>query len=75
VNDIFMVRGFGVSKMSLRIFNRQGLLLFESKNQNIGWDGTYKGNPQPMDAYVWTLEIEYFTGEKLRRRGDVTLIR
>ncbi|MFN9108458.1 MAG: PKD domain-containing protein, partial [Bacteroidota bacterium] len=75
VNDIFLVRGFGISKMTLRIFNRQGLLLFESRSQNIGWDGTFKGVPQPMDAYAWTLELEYFTGEKLRRKGDVTLIR
>jgi gliding motility-associated-like protein len=75
VNDKFLVRGFGITKMTLRIFNRQGLLLFESRSQNIGWDGTYQGIPQPMDAYAWTLEIEYFTGEKIRRKGDVTLIR
>ena len=75
VNDVFMVRGFGISKMVLRVFNRQGLLVFESRNPNFGWDGTYKGAPQPMDAYAWTLELEYFTGEKVRRKGDVTLIR
>jgi gliding motility-associated-like protein len=75
MNDVFLVRGFGIVNMTLRIFNRQGLLLFESKSQNIGWDGTYKGVQQPMDAYAWTLEVEYFTGEKTRRRGDVTLIR
>jgi gliding motility-associated-like protein len=75
VNDLFFVRGFGISKMTLRIFNRQGLMIFESKSQNNGWDGTYSGKPQPMDAYAWTLDIEYFTGEKLRKNGDVTLIR
>jgi gliding motility-associated-like protein len=75
INDIFLVRGFGIVRMTFRIFNRQGLLVFESKSQNIGWDGNYNGSPQPMDAYAWTLDIEYFTGEKLRRTGDVTLIR
>ncbi|MFN5333733.1 MAG: PKD domain-containing protein [Bacteroidota bacterium] len=75
INDIFLVRGFGITKMTLRIFNRQGLLVFESKSQNIGWDGTYNGTPQPMDAYAWTLDVEYFTGEKFRKKGDVTLIR
>lgn len=74
-NDIFRVRGFGISKMIFRIYNRQGLLLFESRSFDIGWDGTYKGVPQPMDAYAWTLEAEYFTGEKIRKKGDVTLIR
>ena len=75
INDVFLVRGFGISKMTLRIFNRQGVMVFESRSPNVGWDGTYKGTLQPMDAYAWTLEIEYFTGEKLRRKGDVTLIR
>jgi len=75
VNDIFMVRGFGISKMTLRVYNRQGLLVFESRTPSIGWDGTYKGVPQPMDAYAWTLDVEYFTGEKVRKKGDVTLIR
>lgn len=75
VNDVLYVRGFGITKMTLRIFNRQGLKVFESVSQNIGWDGTYKGVPQPMDAYAYTLDIEYFTGEKVRKQGDVTLIR
>jgi gliding motility-associated-like protein len=75
VNDVFMVRGFGISKMTLRVYNRQGLMVFESRTQNIGWDGTYKGLPQPMDAYAWTLDVEYFTGEKQKKKGDVTLIR
>ena len=75
VNDVFMVRGFGIAKMTLRVYNRQGLVVFESHSQNIGWDGKYKGTPQPMDAYGWTLDVEYFTGEKFKKKGDVTLIR
>jgi len=75
VNDRFLVRGFGIAKMTLRVYNRQGLMVFESRSQNIGWDGTYKGTPQPIDAYAWTLEVEYFTGEKFKKKGDVTLIR
>ena len=75
VNDQFMVRGFGIVKMTLRVFNRQGLMVFESRSQNIGWNGTYKGIPQPMDAYAWTLDVEYFNAEKQRKKGDVTLIR
>lgn len=75
VNDVFIVRGFGITKMTLRVYNRQGLMVFESRTQNIGWDGKYKGVPQPMDAYAWTLDVEYFTGESFKKKGDVTLIR
>lgn len=74
-NDVFRVRGFGITRMTLRVFNRQGLQVFESRSPNVGWDGTYKGTPQPMDAYAWTLDLEYFTGERVRKKGDVTLIR
>ncbi len=75
INDVFKVRGFGIVRMTLRVYNRQGLLVFESKDINIGWDGTYKGVPQPMDAYAWTLDLEYFNEQKVRKSGDVTLIR
>jgi gliding motility-associated-like protein len=75
MNDVFLVRGFGITNMTFRIFNRQGLLVFESKSPNMGWDGTYQSQPQPMDTYVWTLDIEYFNGEKTRKNGEVTLIR
>jgi gliding motility-associated-like protein len=75
VNDVFQLRGFGITKMTLRVYNRQGLMVFETRSQNIGWDGKYKGLAQPMDAYAWTLDVEYFSGEKLRKKGDVTLIR
>jgi gliding motility-associated-like protein len=75
VNDLFFVRGFGISKLTLRVFNRQGLMVFESASQSVGWDGKYKGIPQPMDAYAWTLDLEYFNGEKVRKKGDLTLLR
>lgn len=75
INDVLYVRGFGITKMTLRIYNRQGLKIFESTSPNVGWDGTYKGVPQPMDTYAYTLDIEYFNGERVRRKGDVTLIR
>jgi gliding motility-associated-like protein len=61
--------------MTFRIYNRWGQKVFESNNPNLGWDGTFKGNPQPMDVYVYTLDAIYFDGSKTTRRGDITLIR
>jgi gliding motility-associated-like protein len=69
------VRGFGISKLTFRIYNRWGQKVFESNDVNIGWDGTYKGNPQPMDVYAYTVEAEYFDGTKVAKKGDITLIR
>jgi len=74
-NEIFYVRGFGISKMDLRIYNRWGQLVFETTNQDIGWDGKFKGVLQPLDTYAYTLVVEFTNGTKFSKKGDLTLIR
>lgn len=75
VNDRAVVFGFGVAKLTFRIYNRWGQLMFETATPLTGWDGKYNGKPQPMDAYGYTLEAEMITGEKVKRSGSITLIR
>ncbi|MES1226954.1 MAG: PKD domain-containing protein, partial [Bacteroidota bacterium] len=74
-NRIVKVFSFGVSKIKWRIFNRWGQLIFEGLSRDAAWDGTYKGKLQPMDVYTYTLEVEYFDGQKLKRSGNITLLR
>ena len=74
-NSTIKVQGFGIATMLFRIYNRWGQVVFETNDQNIGWDGTFKGNPQPMDVYTYTLEATYFDGKKTTKVGDITLIR
>lgn len=74
-NSIIRVKGFGIAGMTWKIYNRWGQVVFQSNNPNYGWDGTWKGTPQPMDVYVYTLEANYFDGTKTSRKGDITLIR
>jgi gliding motility-associated-like protein len=74
-NDRIFVRGFGIKNMRWRIYNRFGQLVFETSNKNTGWDGTFKGVLQPMDAYAYTLEVELVDGKRIRKQGDITLIR
>ena len=75
INDRAVVIGYGVSKLTFRIYNRWGQLMFESADENIGWDGKFNGKPQPMDAYGYTLEAEMVSGERIKRSGSITLIR
>jgi gliding motility-associated-like protein len=74
-NNVVYVRGFGIGKMTWRIYNRFGNLVFQSASPNIGWDGKYKGVIQPMDAYAYTLDVEFTDGTKARKTGDITLLR
>ena len=75
INSIIKVEGFGIGKMSWRIYNRWGQLVFESASKNIGWNGTFKGKLQPMEVYAYTLDAEFTDGTKLRKTGDITLLR
>jgi gliding motility-associated-like protein len=75
INDVIFVRGFGIEKMNFMIFNRQGKLVFQSTDQNIGWDGKYKGQLQPMDAYAFVLEVQFADGNRFTKKGDITILR
>jgi len=74
-NDILFPRGFAVQTMDLKIFNRWGVLVFESSSMSHGWDGNYKGVPQPMEAYAYILTATFLDGTKYQKQGNVTLIR
>jgi len=74
-NSVVRVEGFGISRMTWKIYNRWGQVVFETNNRKAGWDGTYKGQPQPMDVYAYTLDVEFTDGTKIRKTGDITLIR
>ncbi len=75
INSVLKVKGFGISKLKLEIWNRWGQKVFESIDQEQGWNGTYQGVVQPMDVYMYTLSVEFFDGSKLIKKGDITLIR
>lgn len=75
LNSVVNVRGFGIIKMDWKIYNRWGQLIFQSASKRLGWDGTFKGILQPIDVYTYTLDAEFSDGKKLRKTGDITLLR
>ncbi|MGI8600768.1 MAG: PKD domain-containing protein [Chitinophagaceae bacterium] len=75
INSVVIVRGYAIGKMKFIIWNRWGQKVFETENSKQGWDGRYKGAVQPMDVYVYTLEVEFTDGTKAVKKGDITLIR
>lgn len=75
-NDIAYVRGWGVREfIEVKIYNRWGQVVFESNDMNIGWDGTFKGEPQGMDTYAYTIKAINTKGEEIFTKGYITLIR
>jgi gliding motility-associated-like protein len=75
-NDVFLPITRGVEEFNMQIFDRWGTLIFESTNQNIGWDGYDKnGKLMPAGVYVFKLTLRLSDGQRTTQIGDVTLIR
>ena len=64
-----------VENYKLQIFNRLGVLIFESHDINIPWNGYYKGNLCQQGVYVWYVEGKYADGKPFKMVGNVTLLR
>lgn len=83
-NDELKVYGLSqVSSFSFVIHNREGNVLFETKDisqvSNTGWDGTSNGVKQPAGVYYWKVKGEHVSGRRLllngKTNGSIVLIR
>jgi gliding motility-associated-like protein len=74
-NDLLFVKGGPFAKITFRVYNNWGELLFETNDQKIGWDGTKNGKDQPVGVYVWTLVVDMYNNRQVKKNGDVTIIR
>ena len=76
VNDQLYAYLAGIKKFHfIRIYNKFGQLMFESKSNNTPWDGITNGRLQPIDAYVWFAEGEDINGKIISKTGSVMLLR
>jgi len=76
VNKIFKPVHLGKVKLNdFSIYNRWGVKIFQSADIENGWDGKYQGELQPMDVYIYTINATTYSGKKIFKHGNVTLIR
>ncbi len=66
INDIFRPYGIGVAltdgSYSMRIFDRWGQMVFESKNIEDGWDGKFNGEYVAPGVYSYIIDVQYGDG-------------
>ena len=74
-NDELFVKGGPFVSLYFRVYNDWGQLLFETTDQAVGWNGAFKGQPAPLGVYVWILDVEMFNGDKIRKTGDITILK
>jgi hypothetical protein len=64
-----------VSSYRLQVYNRWGLLVYESSDLYKGWDGYLRnGDLAPQGVYVWKVKGKYNDGSVFDKMGDVTFI-
>jgi len=72
---VFHPSYLGVSDFQLKIFSKIGILIFESNDINLGWDGYFKGQLCEPGVYIWKVRGSFRNGEPFTKMGDVTLLR
>ncbi|BDS12475.1 T9SS type B sorting domain-containing protein [Aureispira anguillae] len=74
-NDVLMIRGNNITSVNMAIYNRWGQKVFETNDQNIGWDGSFKGKLMPPDVYGYYMRCVCDDGSELFTKGNITLLR
>jgi len=74
-NNVFYAYGTNVQSFSMMVFDRWGMLIYQSDDILKGWDGTYKNDPCQEDVYVYRILWTDAQNKKHRLMGHVSLIR
>ncbi len=76
-NKTFKINLSGIATLNhFRVFDRWGQLMFETKDINEGWDGSFSGKAQPFDVYIYDVQATVSgSGKIVNKTGNVTLIR
>ncbi len=72
INDLWVIQNIDEFRnCAIKIFNRQGLTMFEASTYNNDWNGTYNGAEAPEGAYYYVLSCD--NGQQYT--GHFTLLR
>lgn len=72
--QVFHPVAAGIDTYNLKIYSKTGLLVFESNETEVGWDGWYRGQLCTPGVYVWKVRGTYRNGQSFIMAGDVTLL-
>ena len=75
-NDIWQLHSSFIKEAQIRVYNRWGMVIFDSENKNFSWDGTFNSKPAPEGIYVYYLHyIGYDSEQPVTISGRISLIR
>ncbi|MEP6737494.1 MAG: tandem-95 repeat protein, partial [Chryseolinea sp.] len=56
----------------IKVYNKHGVLLWQTKGFDEHWNGVYDGSLLPSDTYFYTIDLNF---NKVRYKGTVTILR
>jgi hypothetical protein len=76
VNDVFYVKGMGINldNFQLQIINRWGIVVFETRDINVGWDGKFRGAVAKDGTYTCFIKVVGMNGEGRREISTELII-
>jgi gliding motility-associated-like protein len=74
-NDKFRPIHKCIDEAYFTIHNRYGKIIFETKDLDVEWDGTFRGEPQPTGTYVYVLIGSTSSGKEFNVQGNISIIR
>ena len=75
LNDEFKPVGTELKSFNMKIYTRLGNLIFETKDQEKGWDGSYRGVQVRQGSYIFDIIAEDYQDKSYRLRGALVLLR
>jgi len=75
LNDMFEVKGEGISEFKMVIYDRWGNQLFVSNSHLQGWDGKVAGTESPTGAYTYELTATGHEFGSISKMGVINLLR
>ena len=75
-NDLLRPIAAGIKSFDhFSIYNRWGRLVFTTRQQLQGWDGSINGVPQGTGTFIWSVQAIDYLGHAYNKQGTVILLR
>jgi gliding motility-associated-like protein len=74
LNDTWGIVPVFVKEYQMRVYNRWGQIVFESKDKHQDWDGTYNGRTAFDEVLVWIVEYTGWDNRVYYKHGTLTIL-
>ncbi|HAW52724.1 MAG TPA: hypothetical protein DCX54_10415, partial [Flavobacteriales bacterium] len=75
-NDVLKVETKGIERFEFEVYDRYGRTVFETRDFDGEWDGTYEGELLGKDVFMFRITAKPFkSGIPIEQAGQISLIR